>query len=347
MNYTVSIITESANSWNIHPGAQGDATLRTLLQQCKDRSQFVIHREGNLIYYLYLRRTLDPARFAGWCFVINGQEIKEQGKLFMLFEMIWTNSPLKTGKSSSSQSYQGGVNALRREFDQAGFTFLDLQPYGFAGDDTYLVDKEVPRSSSWKSSWDEFEKQLHAEREARESKEQVEKRIAWDDSQDWGGTGETRRAYLADEETEGHVPYFFMTVATFLPSLFIAYQYLSPEIFFYCAVVAGVLLLLSLLVDGRAASRRTRVTLGDESELGFWGFMAVVESIILSIVLFFGILAFEGGFWDWVWRLVAVLVSALVLSAILIGLGFALPFVVYPFRSLFLMLRRGKSRSSK
>lgn len=88
MNYGLYLVSRRGVSWNIYPEDKADSILRRLLKAEIKTSQLIIHREGQLVYYLYLRlHHVDQVQ--GWCLVVNGVEITNLTDLIERFDVQW------------------------------------------------------------------------------------------------------------------------------------------------------------------------------------------------------------------------------------------------------------------
>lgn len=88
MNYDLYLVSLEGISWNIYPEDKADSILRRLLKAEIKTSQLIIHREGQLVYYLYLRLH-HVEQVQGWCLVVNGVEITNLTDLIERFDVQW------------------------------------------------------------------------------------------------------------------------------------------------------------------------------------------------------------------------------------------------------------------
>jgi hypothetical protein len=85
MNITVYLFGEFNNGYTQYPDDYTNTKFKTLYSNAKSTTQIVIHREGDLMYYGYIRK-LEQDRYIGFCVVINGLMLTKLDGLFSLFE---------------------------------------------------------------------------------------------------------------------------------------------------------------------------------------------------------------------------------------------------------------------
>jgi hypothetical protein len=90
MNVTVYLFGEFNNGYAQYPDDYTVVKFNKFYTNSKSISQIVIHREGNLMYYGYVRK-LEQGRYIGFCVVINGLMLTKLEGLFSLFENAITN----------------------------------------------------------------------------------------------------------------------------------------------------------------------------------------------------------------------------------------------------------------
>jgi hypothetical protein len=85
MNATVYLFGEFNSGYTQYPDDYTSAIFRKFSENAKSTTQIVIHRNGNLMYYGYIRK-LEQERYIGLCVVLNGLLLTRLDGLFSLFE---------------------------------------------------------------------------------------------------------------------------------------------------------------------------------------------------------------------------------------------------------------------
>lgn len=85
MNATVYLFGEFNSGYTQYPDDYTSVIFRKFYKNAKSITQTVIHREGNLMYYGYIRK-LEQERYIGFCIVLNGLLLTRIDGLFSLFE---------------------------------------------------------------------------------------------------------------------------------------------------------------------------------------------------------------------------------------------------------------------
>lgn len=85
MNNDVYIFGEFNNGYNQYPDDYTKKKFETFYSNAESITQIAIHRDGNLMYYSYLRK-LELNRYIGFCVVLNGIMLSRINGLFTLFE---------------------------------------------------------------------------------------------------------------------------------------------------------------------------------------------------------------------------------------------------------------------
>ena len=109
MNVTVYIFGEFNAGYSQYPDDYSSAVFKKFSANAKSTTQIAIHRDGNLIYYGYIRK-LEGAKYIGLCIVLNGLMLNRIDGLFSLFENVISKLVAKgilihfddTGKLSTS-----------------------------------------------------------------------------------------------------------------------------------------------------------------------------------------------------------------------------------------------------
>ncbi|MBR6283551.1 MAG: hypothetical protein IKR25_04555 [Muribaculaceae bacterium] len=69
-----------------YPDDSSKAIFKRLIEQARTKTQLCIHRNGELIYYAYIRKLTDESKCIGLCILLNGSMMKQIEPLFTLFE---------------------------------------------------------------------------------------------------------------------------------------------------------------------------------------------------------------------------------------------------------------------
>lgn len=85
MNSSVYIFGELSSGYIQYPEDSSSNVLKTLYSHCKVPTQTIIHRDGSMMFYCYIRK-LDANKYIGLCVAINGYYVSKVDELFSLFE---------------------------------------------------------------------------------------------------------------------------------------------------------------------------------------------------------------------------------------------------------------------
>ena len=85
MNSSTYIFGELSDGYTQYPEDSSSNLFKSIQSQCVAPSQLVIHRDENLMYYVYIRK-IDKKRFIGFAVVINGYCLPRIHRLFSIFE---------------------------------------------------------------------------------------------------------------------------------------------------------------------------------------------------------------------------------------------------------------------
>ncbi len=106
MNVTSYLFGEFNNGYAQYPDDYTVGKFNNFYTNSKSATQIAIHREGNLMYYGYIRK-LEQERYIGFCIVINGLMLTKLEGLFSLFEN--TISSLVTNGQLIHFNEQGSI----------------------------------------------------------------------------------------------------------------------------------------------------------------------------------------------------------------------------------------------
>ena len=88
INCSVYVFGRFADSYSQYP----DDYTRSIFEQFYDKasatSQITVHRNGELIYYGYIRKLDDKQRYIGFCLLLNNVMLRDVAALFETFEAI-------------------------------------------------------------------------------------------------------------------------------------------------------------------------------------------------------------------------------------------------------------------
>ncbi len=87
MNLSVYLFGELGNGYTQYPSDYTSTIFNDFYKNAKSNTQIAIHREGNLMYYGYIRK-LEQRHYIGLCVVLNDLCIPVIDKLFPLYETI-------------------------------------------------------------------------------------------------------------------------------------------------------------------------------------------------------------------------------------------------------------------
>ena len=150
MNCSAYIFGKLSSGYTQYPEDSSSYVLKTLYGHCKASTQMVIHRDGSLMHYCYIRK-LENDKYIGLCVVINGYYLPVIGALFYLFENIIEKMAThgvvihfsEDGTLTSSiaplnieEELESIIEKLRVEFEQfgQGAIVLPQTNYGIAKD---------------------------------------------------------------------------------------------------------------------------------------------------------------------------------------------------------------------
>lgn len=88
MNVSIYTFGEFASGYSQYPSDYTTDIFKEFYRKAKARTQLCIHRDGDIIYYAYIRK-LDGSKYIGVCAVINGLMLTNVSSVFTLFEQIY------------------------------------------------------------------------------------------------------------------------------------------------------------------------------------------------------------------------------------------------------------------
>lgn len=84
-NISTYVLAQSSNTYAQYIADASEERFKVALTLCDSPSQLLIQREGNLMYYLYVRQHSSQERF-GLCVVANGMMATDLERVFEVFE---------------------------------------------------------------------------------------------------------------------------------------------------------------------------------------------------------------------------------------------------------------------
>lgn len=90
MNISVYLFGKFEHGYSQYPADYSKSIFEVCYRNSKAVSQIAIHRNGDLMYYVYIR-ILDDGNYIGLCSVINGKMLTQIDGLFAIFENVIEN----------------------------------------------------------------------------------------------------------------------------------------------------------------------------------------------------------------------------------------------------------------
>ena len=88
MNSSIYVFGELADNYTQYPDDSARHIFQTLLKYATSPAQIVVYRDGNLMYYSYIRRLDSAAKKIGFCVVMTGESITDLPTMFAAFEQL-------------------------------------------------------------------------------------------------------------------------------------------------------------------------------------------------------------------------------------------------------------------
>ncbi len=85
MNCSVYIFGELSEGYSQYPEDSSSNLFKSIYSLCNAPSQLIIHRDENMMYYIYIRK-INSKRYIGFAVAINGYYFVQINPLFQLFE---------------------------------------------------------------------------------------------------------------------------------------------------------------------------------------------------------------------------------------------------------------------
>lgn len=149
MNVSIYAFGEFTSGYTQYPSDYTTDIFKNFYQQSKAQTQLCIHRNGDIMYYAYLRK-LAGERYIGLCAVVNGLMLTDVSSVFTLFEQMF-GGMISRGELIMFDT-QGNITTnvtqlyLEREtmeqLQQALRSQLDKQPTAALPPMTFSVSKD-------------------------------------------------------------------------------------------------------------------------------------------------------------------------------------------------------------
>lgn len=160
MNVSIYIFGEFASGYSQFPQDYTTDVFKRFNSNAKSRTQLCVHRDGELIYYAYIRKLYEQ-KYIGLCAVLNGMMFSDVKTVFELFEqqitgmisrgdLIFFNSQgdITTNVTQlylCRSSIEQLQNALRSQLDRLQTISLPAVSFGVSKDSVkeFVVDDSV------------------------------------------------------------------------------------------------------------------------------------------------------------------------------------------------------------
>lgn len=87
MNISVYLFGEFNVGYSQYPNDYAKTIFESFAKEARATTQITIHREGDLMYYGYIRK-MENTKYLGLCMVVNGKYITQLDELFTIYEQI-------------------------------------------------------------------------------------------------------------------------------------------------------------------------------------------------------------------------------------------------------------------
>lgn len=170
MNLSVYLFGDLSSGYTQYPNDYARTILDIFYRHSQSTTQITIHREGDLMYYGYIRK-LEESNYIGLCAVVNGKIITQIDHLFAVFENI-IESMVRNGYlihfngkgeivSKIGQLYENKeeidliTSSIQASFDRLESTSRKLPPV------SYSTSKDTIKSFSIQDDEDEIIKSTY------------------------------------------------------------------------------------------------------------------------------------------------------------------------------------------
>lgn len=170
MNSSVYIFGNLRNGYVQYPDDYAQEVLGSFAIKSKSKTQVIVHRDKNLMYYGYVRRLDVTGQYIGFCVLLNGMMLSKMDSLFVMFEKAFAelvsqaeiiqmdgigNIVSTTNQlTDKQQEVERILNYLRGETERLEHSASKLPPvnYGIAQDSIVMfsvseVEKKIVDAS--------------------------------------------------------------------------------------------------------------------------------------------------------------------------------------------------------
>ena len=170
MNSSVYIFGNLRNGYVQYPDDYAQEVLGSFAIKSKSKTQVIVHRDKNLMYYGYVRRLDVTGQYIGFCVLLNGVTLSKMDSLFVMFEKAFAelvsqaeiiqldgigNIVSTTNQlTDKQQEVERILNYLRGETERLEHSASKLPPvnYGIAQDSIVMfsvseVEKKIVDAS--------------------------------------------------------------------------------------------------------------------------------------------------------------------------------------------------------
>lgn len=165
INSTVYVFGNLGSGYTQHPDDYTKEIFKNFAAKAAADSQIIIHRNGNLMYYGYIRKLDSNGRFIGFCILLNGAMLRAVGKLFRVFEdavsdMTVRGTVIGFDERGAIVPKAGGLDSKPGEADRVAAS-ISRDIAGLSGDMAklppvhYAVSNSESKSFSIKDSGDD------------------------------------------------------------------------------------------------------------------------------------------------------------------------------------------------
>lgn len=119
MNISIYVFGEFKNGYSQYPDDYTSSIFHQFYTHAQAATQIAIHRDGNLMYYGYIRK-LSSSQYIGICIIINGAILSRFDTLFSIYEdtisqLVCQERLLRFNKEGSIESPIESLNTLQNE----------------------------------------------------------------------------------------------------------------------------------------------------------------------------------------------------------------------------------------
>lgn len=121
MNISVYLFGEFPNGYSQYPNDHTATIFRQFHSHARSTTQIAIHRDGNLMYYGYIRK-LQATQYIGICAILNGTMLSQFDPLFSIYEnaisqLVYREILLRFNKDGMIESSIESLNTVQNEIE--------------------------------------------------------------------------------------------------------------------------------------------------------------------------------------------------------------------------------------